>query len=61
MHLGGWEIGLIVMAIVLMFGVGKLSHVGGALGKSIREFRAEKDSKDDVPSLTSGETGKDNS
>ena len=32
--------GLIILAIViLIFGVGKLSDVGGALGKSIREFR----------------------
>jgi sec-independent protein translocase protein TatA len=32
--------GLIILAVVvLIFGVGKLSDVGGALGKSIREFR----------------------
>ncbi len=40
--LGGLEIVLILIAVVLLFGVGKLSHVGGALGKSIREFKAEK-------------------
>jgi TatA/E family protein of Tat protein translocase len=37
------EIGLIVVAIVLIFGVGKMGQVGGALGKSIREFRRERD------------------
>lgn len=32
--------GLIILAVVvLIFGVGKLSDVGGALGKSLREFR----------------------
>jgi len=32
--------GLIILAIVvLIFGVGKLADVGGALGKSLREFR----------------------
>jgi sec-independent protein translocase protein TatA len=34
-----------VLAIVLIhFGVGKLSQVGGALGKSIREFREASES-----------------
>jgi len=44
--IGGLEIALIVLAIVLIFGVGKLGQVGGALGKSIREFRRERDKKD---------------
>ncbi len=47
MKLGGLEIALIVLAIVLIFGVGKLGQVGGSLGKSIREFRRERDRKDD--------------
>lgn len=38
---GPLEIGLIVVAIVVVFGVGKLADVGGALGRSIREFRRE--------------------
>jgi len=40
-QLGPLEIGLIVVAIVLVFGVGKLADVGGVLGRSIREFRRE--------------------
>jgi len=40
-QLGPLEIGLIVVAIVVVFGVGKLADVGGALGRSIREFRRE--------------------
>lgn len=32
--------GLIILAVVvLIFGVGKLADVGGALGRSLREFR----------------------
>lgn len=54
-HLGAWEIALIVMAVVLVFGVGKLSQVGGALGKSIREFRKEKERRDDPPLIHPGE------
>ncbi len=37
--LGPLEIGLILLIILIVFGVGKLPQVGGALGKSIREFR----------------------
>ena len=54
--LGPLEIALIVIAVILVFGVGKLGNVGGALGKSIREFRREKDKIDDVPKLTTKET-----
>ena len=50
--LGTPEIIIIVAAIVLIFGVGKLGNVGGALGKSIREFRKEKDKDDHTPKLT---------
>ena len=41
-HLGPLEIGLIVLLILIVFGVGKLPQVGGALGKGIREFRKGK-------------------
>jgi sec-independent protein translocase protein TatA len=48
MRLGGWEIALIAVVVILVFGVGKLANVGGALGKSIREFRREiRGEKDD--------------
>ncbi len=52
--------GLIILAIVvLIFGVGKLADVGGALGKSIREFRkaAREPDEPGKPSLsTNSET-----
>ncbi len=59
--LAGWEIALIVVAIILVFGVGKLANIGGALGKSIREFRQEKDKDklDDVPQLNTKNTEKE--
>jgi len=60
--LGPLEIVLIVVAVVLVFGVGKLSQVGGALGKSIREFRKEKDGLGDTPpKLTTKDTQSDKS
>ena len=36
---GPWEIGLIVLVILIVFGVGKLPQVGGAVGKGLRAFR----------------------
>jgi len=36
---GPWEIGLIVLLILIVFGVGKLPQVGGAIGKGLRAFR----------------------
>ena len=56
MDIGPLEIGLIVVAIVLIFGVGKLGDIGGALGKSIREFRREKDRTDDLPQSAAAES-----
>lgn len=45
--LGAPELILIVLAIVLIFGASKLGDIGGAMGKSIREFkRASKDDED---------------
>ena len=38
-----WPEALIVLTVILIvFGVGKLPQVGGALGKGIREFRRGK-------------------
>lgn len=46
--------GLIILAVVvLIFGVGKLADVGGALGKSVREFRKAAREEDEPEQLTS--------
>lgn len=39
-HLGPWEIALIVLIILIIFGVGKLPEIGNAIGKGMREFRS---------------------
>ncbi|MFO8102041.1 MAG: twin-arginine translocase TatA/TatE family subunit [Dehalococcoidia bacterium] len=42
-HTFGWPEALIILTVVIIvFGVGKLPQVGGALGKGIREFRRGK-------------------
>jgi sec-independent protein translocase protein TatA len=56
MEFGPLEIALVLAVVVLLFGAGKVAEIGGALGKSIREFRRERDRKDDdVPGLTTAE------
>jgi len=37
--LGPWEIGAILLIVIIVFGVGKLPQVGNALGKAIRSFK----------------------
>jgi sec-independent protein translocase protein TatA len=38
-RIGPWEIGIILVIILIVFGVGKLPQVGGAIGKGLRAFR----------------------
>ena len=38
-RMGPWEIALILAIILIVFGVGKLPQVGGAVGKGLRAFR----------------------
>jgi sec-independent protein translocase protein TatA len=44
---GPWEIGLIVLIILIFFGVGKLPQVGGAVGKAWRSFRKTQSGEED--------------
>jgi len=37
--MGPWEIALIVVIILIVFGVGKLPQVGNAIGKGLRAFK----------------------
>jgi sec-independent protein translocase protein TatA len=49
--LGPWELGIILLIVVVIFGAGKLPEIGGALGKSIREFKTstkDEANKDDA-------------
>ena len=46
---GAPEAAVIIVVILIVFGVGKLPQVGGALGKGIREFRKGKSGDLDQP------------
>jgi len=50
-RIGPWEIGLILVIILIIFGAGKLPQVGGAVGKGLRAFRkgqSGEDTEDEV-------------
>lgn len=50
----GWqEMTLILVIVMIVFGVGKLPQVGGALGKAVNAFRKAQRGEDDE-----AETGK---
>ena len=58
MRLGAWEIILIIVLVLIVFGGSKLAGVGKSLGRSIKEFKEEvntPDKKDDPPKDTSEE------
>ena len=46
-RMGPWEIGLIVVIILIVFGVGKLPQVGGAIGKGLRAFKKGQQGEED--------------
>ncbi len=54
--LGPTELLLILGIVFVIFGAGKLSEVGGALGRSIREFRSASETPTTVKETTVNET-----
>lgn len=62
----GWpEIVIILVIVLIIFGVGKLPQIGGAIGKSIKEFRkakseVENETKEQTTTTKSTGTEKDN-
>lgn len=47
-RVGPWEIGLVLLIILIVFGVGKLPQVGGAIGKGMRAFRKGQTGEEEV-------------
>jgi sec-independent protein translocase protein TatA len=41
MPLGWQELVIVLIIVVIIFGAGKLPEIGGAVGKSIKEFKKE--------------------
>lgn len=42
------ELIVILVIILVVFGAGKLPEIGGALGKSIRNFKKASEAKDEI-------------
>ena len=53
MGLGPWEIGLIILVIIILFGGKKLPELARGLGLGLREFKkATQEIKDEVKAAT---------
>lgn len=50
-RIGPTELIIILVIVMIVFGVGRLPEIGGALGRAIREFRK---SQSDKPGTTDG-------
>jgi sec-independent protein translocase protein TatA len=63
-RVGPTELIIILVVVMIIFGVGRLPEIGGAMGKAIREFRstvsgAKDDDLEDQEAVESGtESGK---
>lgn len=56
---GGWELVVIVMVVILLFGAKKIPELAKGLGRGIREFKdASKDIKDEIEHSANGEEDK---
>ena len=55
MGLGTWEIILIIVLVLVLFGGGKLAGVGKALGRSIKDFKKEVKEDDQEDAANSNE------
>ena len=40
MGFGPWEVVIVLVILVIIFGAGRLTQVSGAVGKGVREFRS---------------------
>ena len=49
------ELIIILVIVMIIFGVGRLPEVGGALGKAIKEFRKSQSDKVEAPSEVEAE------
>lgn len=47
MPIGPWELAIILVIVIIIFGAGKLPEIGGALGRGIREFKESARDEDD--------------
>ena len=61
MPLHGWELLIIVVVVLIVFGVGKLPQTLGSLGKGVRSFRKAAAGEDVDTNLSEPKKEKDTS
>jgi sec-independent protein translocase protein TatA len=50
--LGPWELGIILVIVLVVFGAGRLPAIGSAIGKALKNFKSsiqDKSDKDEPP------------
>ena len=57
--LGPWELGIILVIVLIIFGAGKLPEIGAGIGKGIKNFKkgmseAEAEKKEEPEKLEEG-------
>jgi sec-independent protein translocase protein TatA len=46
----GWqELMIVLVVVIIIFGAGKLPEIGGAMGKSIKEFKKASEDESSLP------------
>ena len=56
-RIGPWQIGLILVIILVVFGVGKLPQVGGAVGQGLRACRKAQRGEEDEEEIPKPKEG----
>ncbi len=56
-RIGPMELIIILVIVMIIFGVGRLTDIGGALGRSIREFRKASTEDDPAAAKDSQDAG----
>ena len=54
---GPTELIIVLVIVLIIFGVGKLPEIGGAMGKAIREFRSSQSGQDEAAAKSDTESG----
>ncbi len=54
-NLGPTELIIILIIVIAIFGAGKLASLGGAVGKTVKEFRREVNPGGDAPDADENE------
>jgi sec-independent protein translocase protein TatA len=57
---GPWELIIILLIVLIIFGAGKLPEIGSGLGKGIRNFKKSSSGKDEIDITPSAEKSETN-